>query len=284
MSPCEEPRVIIDSQLTQLKTCRHGLMLYFKNDQYIGRSLDIYGEYSESEISLFREIVVPDSIVVEAGANIGTHTLFLARAVGPSGMVHAFEPQRRIHQMLCANLALNEIGNTRTYQAGLGSIKDKIEMWEPDLESTINLGGIPIGQIEGEVRHDIVDIMTLDELDLPRVDFLKIDVEGMERDVLLGASSTIQRCRPIIYLENDRSEKSPALIQTLFDLGYRAWWHRALFFNPANFQNNEANPFGYLISINLLCLPRELEAEVNNMDEVMSVDDTDQGKRILGVY
>ncbi len=64
------------------KACRYGQMLYNLNDQYIGRSLDLYGEFSEGEVDLFRQIVKPGQIVVEVGANLGAHTVFLARQVG----------------------------------------------------------------------------------------------------------------------------------------------------------------------------------------------------------
>lgn len=275
--------MIIDGKRSRVKACRHGLMHYFKNDRYIGVALDMYGEYSESEVSLFREIVSPGSVVVEAGANIGTHTVFLAQAVGPDGLVLAFEPQRQVHQMLCSNISLNELGNVHARQQGLGSEPGRVPIWEPDYEQVVNVGGIGLGHQPGE-REELVDVVTLDSLQLPALDFLKIDVEGMERDVLLGAQETIQRFRPVMYIENDRTAQSEALLQTIFDLGYRAWWHKALFYNPANFFGNADNPFGNLISINLLCLPREFEAQVNNMDEVTSASDTPAGKRALGVY
>lgn len=277
--------MIIDGKTTRLKACRHGLMLYFKNDRYIGQALDSYGEYSESETSLFREIVSPGDIVVEAGANIGTHTLFLARAVGTKGFVHAFEPQRQIHQVLCANLALNEIANVKTYQAGLGSAVGQIDAWVPDFTVENNMGGIPLGHVDEEdCPHEVVDVFTLDGLGLQRLDLLKVDVEGMEKDVLLGARETIARCRPILYVENDRPDQSAGLIQTVFDLGYRAWWHLALFFNENNASGNPHNPFGNLISINMLCLPAEVDVQVNNMDEIKSPDETYEGKRCLAAY
>src|SRR5690606_28828206 len=94
-----------------LRQCRHGPMLFNKRDLYVGRSLATYGEFSEAEIGLFRQILRPGGVVVEAGANIGAHTVPLARMVGESGAVVAFEPQRLQFQLLCANLALNGMIN-----------------------------------------------------------------------------------------------------------------------------------------------------------------------------
>src|SRR5947199_9441604 len=103
-----------------LKDCRHGRMLYNVNDAYVGRSLDLYGEYCEGEIELFKQLVRPGDVVIEVGANIGAHTVWLARATSPGGAVIAFEPQRLAFQTLCANLALNDIVNALAYQQACG--------------------------------------------------------------------------------------------------------------------------------------------------------------------
>src|SRR5437868_835956 len=94
----------------RLKRCREGAMLYNTNDTYIGRALDTYGEISRGEVELFQHVVQPSTTAVEVGANIGVHTIVLARLVGPQGRVVAFEPQRIVFQMLCANVALNALG------------------------------------------------------------------------------------------------------------------------------------------------------------------------------
>ncbi len=109
------------SPFNRLKTCRHGTMLFNFNDIYIGRSLDLYGEWTEGEVELFQQLIYPGNHVVEAGANVGAHTLFLANAVGPTGHVLAVEPQRLVFQTLCANLALNDIPNVDARQLALGS-------------------------------------------------------------------------------------------------------------------------------------------------------------------
>src|SRR6266849_820213 len=119
------PREMTDTQLwdqwpVRLKRCREGAMLYNINDEYIGRSLDTYGEISRAEVELYRQIVHPSMTAVEVGANIGVHTIPLARLVGADGRVMAFEPQRIVFQMLCANIALNALPNVVTYQAAVG--------------------------------------------------------------------------------------------------------------------------------------------------------------------
>src|SRR4051794_7022915 len=103
-----EPGSSPEAASVGLQGCRHRRMMYLLADQYIGRSLDYYGEYCEAEGGVFDQLVGPGQIVIEVGANIGTHTVRLGQLVGPGGAVIAFEPQRVLFYLLCANLALNE--------------------------------------------------------------------------------------------------------------------------------------------------------------------------------
>src|SRR5580704_19607430 len=92
----ETPLAPAEPFATALKECRYGRMLYLRGDIYIGRSLELYGEYGQSENALFAQLLASDQIAIEVGANIGAHTVHLAKLVGPGGTVLAFEPQRPI--------------------------------------------------------------------------------------------------------------------------------------------------------------------------------------------
>jgi hypothetical protein len=109
----------IVNPMLAIRRCRHGTMMYLRNDVYIGRSLNDYGEYSEAEVDLFRQFLTPGDVALDVGANIGAHTIPMAQIVGPSGSVYAFEPQRIVFQILCGNVALNELGNG-ALQNGVG--------------------------------------------------------------------------------------------------------------------------------------------------------------------
>lgn len=229
-------------------------MLYHLNDAYVGRSLDVYGEYSELEAQLFRHVLRSGLVAVDVGANIGAFTVALARAVFPGGSVIAIEPQRILHQMLCANLALNGIRNVRALQAGAGRAFGKAIAPIIDFAMPSNFGGVPlVPSGPGEV----VDIVPIDTLGLPACHFVKIDVEGMEVEVIDGAAETIERCRPILYVENAYTDKSPVLIERLRALGFRLYRHVPPLFNRANFLGHDRDIFGDVASYNMLCLPRE---------------------------
>jgi hypothetical protein len=125
-----------------------------------------------------------------------------------------------------------------------------------------------------------VPVETIDALSLDRLDLLKVDVEGMEVEVLAGAGATIRRLQPLLYLENDREgASSTALIASLEAFGYRAWWHFPPLFNPDNFFANATNVFPRVISINLLCAPAARPLTVRGAVAVTGCDDTWQAAR-----
>ena len=255
-------------KITAIKACRQGMMIYLKKDIYLGRSLDLYGEFSEGEIAVFSQLIRPGDVVVEAGANIGAHTVFFAKAVGDAGMVIAYEPLRFIHQMLCANIALNDLTNVHARHAALGESSGQIAVHTPDYRSESSFGSFSIGS-----GNETVLLETIDSLNLQTLRFIKIDVEGMEANVIRGAVQTIQRLRPILYLENDRHEKSATLIESVLSLNYRLWWHLPPLFNPNNFAGNRENVFGNIVSVNLLCIPKEAATNIDGLREVLSPND-----------
>ena len=161
---------------------RYGKIMYNQLDEFVGKSLRLYGEFSQGEASLFDQIVKPGHVVVEAGANIGAHTIHLAQLAGDKGQVWAFEPQRLVFQLLAGNVALNSLTNVRCLQKCLGDGGEK-SLLVPvlDVNAVNNWGGLELGACtEGEP----VEVVTVDSLDLPGCDFFKIDVEGMELNVL----------------------------------------------------------------------------------------------------
>ncbi|MFM7610383.1 MAG: FkbM family methyltransferase [Alphaproteobacteria bacterium] len=245
--------IALPSPHLRLKNCRHGVMLYSARDKYVGGSLDRYGEFSELEAQLFSGLINPGMLVLEIGANIGAHTVHLAKLVGENGGVVAFEAQRVIFQMLCANLALNGIENTDAKCLAVGAAPGEIVVPRMDYRGDNNFGGVALGGEDG----DVVEMIAIDNLMLPACHMIKIDVEGMEKQVLDGARETITRFRPYLYVEDDRRDKHAELVATLFDLDYRMWWHMPWLYNPANVAGDSENIFPGIASFNLICLPRE---------------------------
>lgn len=262
-----DDRLILDNPPIRVKRCRRGPMMYLSTDKYMGRSLDLYGESSELEFELFAQCLKPGMVVVDVGAHIGTHTVFFAQAVGPQGAVVSVEPQRFIHQILCANIALNALQNVLTYQAAFGEEPGSIAVLPLNYGVENNFGGLELGK--GHKGYS-VPVMTLDSLALPQCHFVKIDVEGMEANVLRGARATLGRHRPLLYVENDRQDKSAALIALLFELDYRLFWDLRPMFNPANFTGVRENIFPDMMAFNMFGIPRSSNFSLTGFREITS--------------
>ena len=246
---------------------RHGPMLALRGDQYVTRSLELYGEFSGLEARLFEQIVKPGMTVVEVGANIGAHTVPLARACDP-GVLYAFEPQQRVFQILCANLALNDIRNVIAFPDASGAEAGWAVIPALDYGADYNFGGVSVMRPGQPVRGLPVRITPLDSLKLPSCHVLKIDVEGFEPEVLRGARETIARCRPLLYVENDRAANQQEIISLIAGMGYRQYWHTPRLFDPGNPNGNLENVFGQIHSVNLFCIPAETDGRVNGATEI----------------
>jgi hypothetical protein len=137
-----------------------------------------------------------------------------------------------------------------------------------DYAQAENFGGVTLGGTQG----DEVEMVTLDGLNLPRLRLLKVDVEGMESEVVAGARATIGRLQPALYIENDRAERSRRLITLLFDIGYRLWWHITPLFNPDNYFRHPHDIFGNVVSFNMIGFPRR-DPPAIQLPEILSPDD-----------
>ncbi|HEF5151448.1 FkbM family methyltransferase [Burkholderia multivorans] len=248
--------------------CRYGTMLFNTNDEFVGRSLALYGEWSEPEPFLFAQMIREGDTVVEAGANLGSHTVMLSRAVGESGTVFAFEPQRHTFQLLCGNLALNERLNVRAYQYAIGDAEGVVEFPLVDPRAPNNFGASSL--LHPAPRAESVPLRTIDSLRLTRLDFVKADVEGFEMNVIRGARETLRALRPIVYVEylsHYAGDMSKAMLDVFAALDYRVWYFITPLFNRLNFAGNLENAFDGIWSFDLVCIPRE-RGEMHGLVEV----------------
>lgn len=253
----------------RLTRTRHGPMIYNRHDRYIGRSLERYGEFSEGECDLFRQLIRPGQWVVEAGANVGAHTVVLSRLVGPRGRVVAFEPQRVVFQILCGNLALNECLNVDARQLALADQPGRLHLPPLDYHRENNFGGV---ELTDQPAGEAVQAATLDSLQLPACHFLKADVEGMELNVLRGGEQTLRQHRPLLYVENDRPSHSAAIIQFLQSLEYQLYWHLPTLFQAGNYYRNQHNEFPGIVSANMLGVHRSIRASIDGLRPIEGPD------------
>jgi FkbM family methyltransferase len=259
---------------------RYGRFLVNPRDKYIGRSLIAYGEWGEAEVRLFEQIVRPGDTIVEVGANIGSHTVPLSKLTGPTGKLHAFEPQRLINQLLNANLALNECLNAHVHRAAISDTVGFAEICSIPPQHETNYGAISLGLEFGvDSTMERVPVQTIDALDLNRLDFLKVDAEGHDVQVLKGATASLEKHRPAVFVEVN-GETGDILTALLRAIDYECWWYNTKLFDAANFRENENNIWsdhGYeLMSADILALPRDKGWKVEGLDPVRPVIEWDR--------
>lgn len=229
---------------TRIAQCRHGTFTYHSQDRFVGTSLRIYGEYSEGEVLMYDAFLKSTDVVIEVGANIGALTIPLARRCRK---VFAFEPQPESFHLLGINLADNGVVNVDTFPYAVGDVAKIVNI--PTIEEIdLNYGRVEIGPGSHSVEQ-----RRLDDLYFEKIDFIKMDCEGMELDVLKGAENLIKRDWPLLYVENDRPAKSASLVEWLVDHGYHCYWHRPPLYRENNFRKYGDNIFGVCDSQNMIC-------------------------------
>jgi FkbM family methyltransferase len=241
--------------MKQVET-RHGPMWVLEGDAYVGRSLELYGDYSPREVELLTQVIRPGAVIVEAGANIGAQTVPLARACAP-GRLYAFEPQQPVFQALCANLVANGIGNVTALPEALGAAEGRARMPAIDYARPQNFGSVGVLAPDSSLPGPPVRMATIDALGLPACRLIKVDVEGYELDVLRGAAETLGRCRPVLYVEAIVAEHQQALIDLIDGFGYRQWWHATPLFEADNWAGKSENVFPGVSSLNILAIHKD---------------------------
>ncbi len=266
-------RTVFSTGYLSIGRTRFGPLAYLRADTVIGRSINAYGEWGFHELALLLPLLRSGDTVLDVGANIGTHSIPFAHAVGPSGRVYAFEPQRTVYQVLCANAALNGMTNIHAMHAGVSDRDGVVRVRNPDLATGGNLGNYSLSDAE---NGEPVALVQIAKMTLPAIRLVKVDVEGMESKVLLGATQTISRDRPLLFVENNLPDRSRELLSLIESLRYRPYWHFADYYNVANFYGNTSNFFAGVgrPEINLLCVPSEREFVPDKLVPVRSVDES----------
>ena len=209
---------------------RQGLKWILNPSDFMQQDLFWLGIADRWELYHALRFIRADSVILDVGANIGYYSMMIASALGGRCEIHAFEPAEETHARLTRNIALNGLTCIRAHRVGLADVPG----WARILRPAGNSGA---AYLEGGGRE--TPVSTLDhfvrEQALRRVDFIKIDVEGLEERVLRGASEVLSRHRPMLLVELQpltlqRAGSSVSRLLELLDAqGYEVWepnWHR----------------------------------------------------------
>ena len=200
------------------------------HDRVLGRMLYLGEDHEPEHRALMRHLSLDRGVCVDVGANVGLHTVFLSRLVGPAGRVFAFEPDPHNFRLLEANLRLNDARNVTARQCAIG-----------DADGVCRLARNPRNYADCRVTSDLpawtaheVPMTTLDaalpELQAGALRFVKIDVQGSECRVLRGMRATLARHPDVVMIVEvfpdglrGAGASARALMEALADLGLGGW-------------------------------------------------------------
>jgi|SRR5579875_192761 len=180
--------------------------LYPRND--ISRVVAVSGLYEPGLLLSLKRLLSPGGVFFDIGANVGFLSLFAARIVGQTGVVHAFEPSPREFSRLQRNIDLNGMGNIiLTVQCALGNRNEELALHVAEERySGLNTLGDRYFYSKAQT-DDVVNVSVrtlddyVDEMKLHRLDLIKVDAEGWEARVLEGGAKTLSRYRPTLLIE-----------------------------------------------------------------------------------
>lgn len=158
-----------------------------EEDQYICKWVQESGRLDHDQNLLPRILPYVKGTVIDVGAFIGDHTIAYARR---ANKVIAFEPNPNAYQ--CLDFNLKNYPNVELRNQGLGEIPGKISLTDVPTN---------VGMVYASKSNKGIDCITIDSLNLDRLDFIKIDAEGYEHNILKGAEETIKKYKPVMVLE-----------------------------------------------------------------------------------
>ncbi len=181
----------------------NGLVCFINTKDLIGWKIFFTGEYERGTNRVLEQYVKDGDVVIEAGANMGSETLLLSRLTG-KGKVYGFEPNPYTFDRLKTNVSINELANVEVYDLAVGEKNGEIS-FNIYPKNFCNAGMSSKYMDTPLTRKITVNQQTLDSFveshNINKVDFLKMDIQGAEMDLLAGAATMIARFKPIIFLE-----------------------------------------------------------------------------------
>ncbi len=227
---------------------RVGILQYLPDEPIVGDAIGWYGEYLQAQLDLLARLVRPGSTMLEVGAGVGAHAVFLGRLLGEGGHLFLYESRPVLQRILRQNLAANGVSNVTVMRRTLGSR----------------------GEGEGSAGNAPPTTETLDELQLERLDWLKVDASVAALDVLAGASETLWRLRPLLFLAAADEQGLRELAERAREFSYRCWRMETALFDRQNFNRREADIYGGAKALALLAIPEEIEVDIA-LDECVEI-------------
>jgi len=181
----------------------NGVVLSVRLDDRVARPI-FYGRgplrYELHTTKLLLEELKPSDVFLDGGTSWGWYTALAVNRVGLTGFVYGVEANRERARVLADDLRRAGVTNSHVVPCALGDAPGRSTLGRPFSEA--NESQYMVGtSADGRIGDDVeIDVITIDMLHLPRLDLVKLDVEGSEVAALLGATATLRRCRPRLLL------------------------------------------------------------------------------------
>jgi len=238
-----------------LVTCAYGDFYVPDANDLISNAVRLYGEWAQNEIHVLSKFINPGDHVVDAGACIGTHTRAFSQMVDEEGKVYAFEPNPLAMELLCKNIDISCYRNIEVFNLALGQRSASgVGMI---FDSQENIGACRLNSDSNINSTIVVNVTSLDDVELSRVDFIKADLEGGEYQMILGAEKTIRKNNPIIFIEVNDLHASFEILKHAKSIRYKAFGVISSAFNHDNFNKESRNIFGKSSEVGVLLIPIE---------------------------
>jgi len=232
-----------------------GPIIVSKNDTIISRMITQNGYWASDDIQLISKILEyrlkakQRVVFYDIGSNIGTHTLALGNLFRNRIMTRAFEAQRQIYYMLCGTVALNNLTNTFCHHNAVSNVSDELmDISLPDYSVNNNFGALELRPPRNSDNQkmiyrnrETVKTITVDHFN-EAIDFMKLDIEGMEDAALRGAKQSIDQHRPACLIEMHKTDAA-FVLEFFKSRNYAAW----------------------MKSENLIALPKEMNVTLNGV-------------------
>jgi FkbM family methyltransferase len=177
-----------------LKTKTDNFIINTLSNDWCGLSIHNSENWEPHIVDFLKRNLKRDSVFLDVGSNYGWHSI---KCSSLCETVYSFEPQKYIHDIQKMSIDQNDITNVKLFNCGIGDKIETKEMSPIDYNNpSINMGDLSLG-----VGGEQIEVKTLDSLEIPKVDFIKIDVQGYEKFVLSGAQNTISSSKPTIIIE-----------------------------------------------------------------------------------
>jgi FkbM family methyltransferase len=181
-----------------------------------------WGKMFTEERYTIKEFIKKGDTVIDVGGNMGFFVLILNDLIGNSGKIYSFEPSKRLSNRLASTVQINNIKNVEIVNLALGEKEGTTSLYYNPKQS--GLSSIVSHEEKGFLKEEIT-ITTLDSFSKAisnRISFIKIDTEGYEPQVLIGAKELIKKDKPTIYIElgGDHQSSSIEALKVLKELGY----------------------------------------------------------------